>query len=128
MLDAITDRFSDPSDDLEAPRLNCDVDTIGHIIGNQRRRLVIQYLESHGRTTLSDVAEYIARQETGSGNYEKSDRKTAYVTLYQSHLDTLQDAGAVEWDKDRKSIQQGPNHAGFAAILNALDSATGGNP
>lgn len=129
MLDAITNRFGSPdTDGLDAPRLDCDVDTIGHIIGNQRRRLVIQYLQSRATTTLSDVAEFIARQETGSGDYTSDDRKTAYVVLYQHHLDHLQDAQAIEWDKDRKTIQRGPNYDGFAAILDALDTATGGEP
>jgi hypothetical protein len=78
------------------------------ILRNDRRRLLLQYLDEHdGQTTLGDLAEYLAAIENDKPQSQLSsqERKRVYVGLYQCHLPRMDDAGAVDFDSDRGSIE-----------------------
>ncbi|WP_456071302.1 DUF7344 domain-containing protein [Haladaptatus caseinilyticus] len=84
-------------------------DTIFHILQVQRRRLTLQYL--HGRTdavSLRNLAEQVAAWENEMSVMEltSKERQRAYISLYQTHLPTLDTEGIIEYDKDRGTIRR----------------------
>jgi DNA-binding transcriptional ArsR family regulator len=82
-------------------------ETVFTVVKNRRRRDVLRYLREHdGETTLSDVAEHIAADENDISRQALSSdqRKRVYIALYQCHLPKMDDAGVVDFDKDRGDI------------------------
>lgn len=75
---------------------------------NSRRRGVLQYVEDEeGTVSLSDVAEHIAAEENNI-NIEmlsSDQRKRVYVGLYQCHLPKMDDAGVIDFNKARGTIE-----------------------
>jgi hypothetical protein len=83
-------------------------DTLFDLLKNQRRRDALTYLVANdGRTTLSDMAEHIAAKENDLPveSINSKQRKRVYIGLYQCHLPKLSDAGVVDFDKDRGTIE-----------------------
>ncbi|RLM54050.1 hypothetical protein DVK02_11530 [Halobellus sp. Atlit-31R] len=62
-----------------------------------------------GSTTLSDLAEHIGGIENDKSPQALSaqERKRVYVGLYQCHLPKMDDAGAIEFDKNRGTVERG---------------------
>ncbi|MGQ4556054.1 DUF7344 domain-containing protein [Halobellus sp. GM3] len=94
--------------DESAPKPSLDV--IFDVLRNRRRRLVLQAIEDRdGSTTLSELAEHIGGIENGKSPtaLNAQERKRVYVGLYQCHLPKMHDAGAIEFDKDRGTVERG---------------------
>lgn len=99
-------RSAGPTDGAEALHL----DEVYHLLANERRRRVIEYLRTESAsTTLSDLAEHVASLETGKPvrALSSQERKGVYVCLYQSHLPKLDEADVVDFDEHRKSVDIG---------------------
>ncbi|WP_049984812.1 DUF7344 domain-containing protein [Halobellus rufus] len=78
---------------------------IHDLLRNDRRRQTIKCLQSQGREVmLRDLAEEIAERETGESPAPRNIRDSVYISLHQSHLPKLDDAGVVDYDRDRKTI------------------------
>ncbi|WP_251343082.1 DUF7344 domain-containing protein [Haloplanus halophilus] len=82
-------------------------DTIFSMLSNQRRRYVLYYLHRNpGTVELRDLAERIAAWENDVSvadlNYKQ--RKRVYTSLHQTHLPKLDEAGIVDYDRDRGTI------------------------
>jgi hypothetical protein len=78
---------------------------IHDILRNDRRRNVIKYLQETGReVSLRDLAVRIAEIETGESPPPSNIRDSVYISLHQTHLPKLDDAGIVDYDSDRKTI------------------------
>ena len=99
-------------------------ETIHSLCSNRRRRLIISYLvrDADGHCTISDATEYVAGVEAlddGDGPEHRpgGQRKAVYIALYQSHLPKLDEAGVIEWDKDRGTIDA----TDFATPLAQID-------
>lgn len=79
--------------------------TIHSILQNERRRYVLEYLRNQEQqTSLRDVVEWIAKIESDESPPPKNVRNSVYVSLHQTHLPTLDEAGIVDYDTDRKTI------------------------
>ncbi len=134
--DATGDTTSSPQDTESSQPLSKD--TIFHILQVQRRRLTLQYLQ--GRTdavSLRDLAEQVAAWENNMSVVEltSKERQRAYISLYQTHLPTLDTEGIVEYNKDRGTIRRTsradqfdpylfdtvPHHASESSTDSALD-------
>lgn len=103
----LTDAEPRPTDADQLP-----LDVIFDVLANERRRMVLHRLQvGDGSTTLSDLAEYIAAVENDKPEraLTSSERKRVYICLYQSHLPKLDDAGVIDFDGDRKTVEVGPN-------------------
>jgi hypothetical protein len=77
------------------------------ILSNARRRYVLYYLRQvDGQVTLSELAENLAAWENDTPPEEltKQQRKRVYVSLYQTHIQKLADAGVVEYDEDSGTV------------------------
>lgn len=93
------------------PVSGLSLDVVFNILQNRRSRLVLQAIEERdGTTTLSDLAEHIGGIENDkpSTALNAQERKRVYVGLYQCHLPKMDDAGAIEFDKNRGTVERGP--------------------
>jgi hypothetical protein len=107
-----------PQEQVEPSPLSKD--TIFHLLQVERRRLTLQYL--HGRTdavSLRDLAEQVAAWENEMSVVELSskERQRAYISLYQTHLPTLDKEGIIEYDQDRGTIKRTPRADQFNPYL-----------
>jgi DNA-binding transcriptional ArsR family regulator len=76
-------------------------DLVFEILSNTRRRMVLYYLRQHdGVATVKELAEQIAALENDVDVDElrRQQRKRVYVSLYQTHVPKLEDAGIIEYD------------------------------
>jgi len=86
-------------------------DDLFHLLQNERRRAVIRYLEGREQSVkMRDVAEQVAAWEhdTTVQALTSDQRQRVYIALYQSHLDTLDDAGVIDYNKSRGIVDPQP--------------------
>lgn len=79
--------------------------TLFTVLKNDRRRHVLRFLlEEQRRVSLAELAVHIAGKENDiePSAVTSAQRKRVYVSLYQSHLPTLHDSGAVDYNEPRK--------------------------
>ena len=115
-LDVITTDVESESDN--GPSL----DLVFGILKNSRRRKVIECLRQREEAiSMSDLAEHIAAAEndTTPRMLTSKERKRVYVALYQCHLPKMDDAGVVDFDDDRGTIERGEEAVEFEAYLRA---------
>ncbi|MFC4989373.1 MULTISPECIES: DUF7344 domain-containing protein [Saliphagus] len=108
--DELPEEIRDTVDAPSQDQLSKDV--IFDLLKNRRRRQVLAYLQEADETiTLSELAEEIAAWENDIEVRElKSDqRKRVYVALYQTHLPKMDDAGVIDYNKDRGLITLSEN-------------------
>ncbi len=82
-------------------------DVVFDILSSPRRRYVLYYLRTTGETVkLTDLAEQVAAWEndTAPEQITEQQRKRVYVSLYQTHVPRLAEAGVIEYDKDSGDI------------------------
>ncbi|MFC4356800.1 hypothetical protein ACFO0N_02425 [Halobium salinum] len=95
------------------------------LLGNDRRRAVLRQVADDGGSTLSEVATHVAATETAetadddaaAGGVDKSLYKSVYVSLQQTHLPKLDDAGVVDYDTETNEIRPGPRLDDVRAYL-----------
>lgn len=76
------------------------------LLSNARRRFVLHYLSQHdGPVELRELADEVARWETGSESLTRKQRKRVYVSLYQTHIPRLADSGVIEYDADTGLVE-----------------------
>lgn len=78
------------------------------ILSNARRRYVLYYLrEADEPVELGELARELAAWENDTTVEEltKQQRKRVYVSLYQTHIPKLEDAGVVEYDQDSGTVR-----------------------
>lgn len=82
-------------------------DAIFGILENERRRHVLEFLRTTPSTTLSDLAEHVASVENDKPvrDLTSNERKRVYVSLYQSHLQKMADAGVIAYDRSRGAVE-----------------------
>lgn len=118
--------------DDDAPHeeaVDLSLDTVFEILKNRRRRDILQYLWNHdGSADIGELAEHIAALENDIevAALSSSQRKRVYIGLYQCHLPKMDDAGIVEFDKHRGTIELCDAAAELAPYLtgNAEETAT----
>ena len=82
-------------------------DDVFEILKSSRRRYVLYYLRRDGPTVdLSTLATHVAAWEHNISSEELTtqQRKRVYISLYQTHLPTLDEAGLVNFDVDTGTI------------------------
>ena len=104
-LDTSAGEFGDIEVD-ESGQLPDDV--IFGLLKNQRRRDTLRFLDRNGgESTLSELAEHIAAMENDIEVRQLSSdqRKRVYIGLYQCHLPKMDNAGVIEFDKNRGDVE-----------------------
>lgn len=84
----------------------CSVGEVFHILGEQRRRWTIEYLYQMDceKTDVADLADTLVVREV-DGVIGAKDRKAVYVSLYQSHLPRMHQAGLIEFGPNSLSVE-----------------------
>jgi hypothetical protein len=78
-------------------------DRIYDILSSSRRRYILLQLKQREQPVeLTELAEELAAWEndTTVAELSKEDRKRVYVSLYQTHVPKLDEAGLIEYDSD----------------------------
>lgn len=86
-----------------------DADTFHNLLSNSRRRAIVKYLNEYGSLDKGELATLVAADEVDKEPNEVSsdERKRVVISLTQQHLDTLEDEGVIE--RERDIVKQGPN-------------------
>lgn len=83
-------------------------DTVFELLSNTRRRMVLYYLRRYGGSVgVQELVGEIAALQNGVAvaDLTKQQRKRVYVSLYQTHLPKLEDAGVIEYDADEGEVR-----------------------
>jgi len=83
-------------------------DVVFDILSSARRRYVLYLLRTESTPIeLTDLAEQVAAWENDTTVEEltKQQRKRVYVSLYQTHVPKLEDAGLVDYDQETGDVQ-----------------------
>lgn len=109
------------------PTVRASAEDVMHVLKNRRRRLVIELVAAEaGPIRIGDLAERIAAREndTTVRKLDSSQRKNVYVGLYQLHLDTLADAGAIAPWTNTEPVRPGPEIGAFDALREIVEGRT----
>ena len=94
------------------PATDISEDELYTVLANQRRRFAVHLLkrESDSAVEIGEMAEQIAawENEVDVAEITGSDRKRVYTALQQSHLPKMDDAGVVEFNKNRGVVRPTP--------------------
>ncbi|MFB6156324.1 MAG: hypothetical protein ABEJ34_00585 [Haloferacaceae archaeon] len=93
------------ADESEEPAI--ERDELFKLLGNERRRHAVEFLQSRAEpVSLDTLATHVAARETDqpAEAVTASERKRVYTSLQQTHLPRMDEAGAVEFDKERGVI------------------------
>lgn len=101
-----------PADGADPDEGTLDRDELFHLLQSERRRRAIRYLLAAEEEPIDmrDVAEAVAAEEydTTVARLGSEKRQRVYITLYQSHLPQLADAGVIAYDRERGEITTTP--------------------
>jgi len=82
-------------------------DVIFDLLSNPRRRFVISCLKRIDQPiTITDLAAEVAawEEDVPVESIEREQRKRVYVSLYQTHVPKLADAGTIDYDDDTGTV------------------------
>lgn len=82
-------------------------DELFQILSNSRRRYIIYYLSEGGNElSLKSLATKIAAVESdvSESDITSDERQRVYISLYQTHLPKLEEAGIVTYDEDERTV------------------------
>lgn len=82
-------------------------DELFKLLGNERRRHAVEFLRrQEGPVSLDTLATNVAARETDQPveAVTTRERKRVYTSLQQTHLPRMDEAGAVEFDKEQGTI------------------------
>ncbi|WP_436347796.1 DUF7344 domain-containing protein [Natronorubrum sp. FCH18a] len=104
-------------------------DEIFHLLQNERRRMVLQYLRgTEGPVRMRDIAEQVAAWEhdTTVEQLTSTQRQRVYIPLYQSHLSKLDEAGIIDYQKNRGIVERKPlaNQVDQYLQIEPMDAST----
>lgn len=115
ITDVISGSSTDADDATDAASEGSSQDTalskdeMFHILQNERRRRVLQYLaDREGPVNMPDIAEQIAAVEhdTTVQQLTSNQRRRVYIALYQSHLPKLADFGLITYNQSRGIVER----------------------
>lgn len=111
--------------DNDATDAGIERDTLFHVLRNERRRRTLRYLLAGDEepVTMRALAEAVAAAEhdTTVDALRSEERHRVYITLYQSHLPQMADAGIIEYDQDGGLIATTPRIEAFEAHIDYDD-------
>jgi hypothetical protein len=81
------------------------IDEVTTLIDNRRRRLVLMIVDGRSEASIGDLSVEIAAIENdiSPDRVDAEQRKRVYTSLYQNHLEKLDEAGVIEYD-DRAKV------------------------
>jgi len=105
----------------EAEKMSVE-DVFEGAFATERKRRVVDALRREESTTIADIAMQIAAWENDIPvqAVDRTKRQRVYVPLYQNQLKALEDAGVVEWNKDRGTVEQGPAFENAVEVIESI--------
>ncbi|MFC6905579.1 DUF7344 domain-containing protein [Halalkalicoccus tibetensis] len=97
--------------EVASPEHSLSKDDTFHILQNERRRRVLQYLsDTKGPVDMRDIAEQVAAWEhdTTVQQLTSDQRQRVYIALYQSHLPKLADFDLITYNRSRGVVERTP--------------------
>lgn len=86
-------------------------DEIFHLLQTSRRRDALRYLKEHDdQVRMRDLTDQVAAWEndTTVEGLSSTQRQRVYIPLYQTHLPKLDEAGVIEYDQSRGTVERLP--------------------
>ena len=75
------------------------------VLATARRREALRFLEEQGgETSLNELTAHLGEQE-GRDRNNRDELKAVYVSLIQNHIPLLEEAGIVEYNKERRLVR-----------------------
>ncbi|MDG5778873.1 hypothetical protein VB773_03860 [Haloarculaceae archaeon H-GB2-1] len=113
-------------DESTDDQLELTEDVIFSLLASQRRRDLLRYVAHAGaEVPISMITEHVTGNETDGGvPSTKSQLKAVYVSLYQTHIPQLVEAGVVEYDPDTKVVRLTQRAEPLLAYLSFDPTAT----
>lgn len=102
------------------------VDTVFEVLSNSRRRLVLSMVRRReDPVPVSTLSAAVGAYEAGISpdEVDASERKRIYVSLYQSHIPKLEDAGLVEYDDEARTVRGTPAASELDDFLGPIEPA-----
>jgi len=99
-------------------------DDVFELLSSPRRRYVLYHLrETKDPIELTTLAEQVAawENETSVEEITEQERKRVYVSLYQTHIPRLDEAGVVSYDKDTGMVMLQPDADAIDTYLKSSD-------
>lgn len=102
---SIGDSVTTDDNTREADRTDLSEDTVFTLLSARRKREMLRILaQSDGEMTVADMTAEISHREHG-GSSSAAKRKRIYVSLHQTHIPKLEEAGVVERNVSNRSIR-----------------------
>lgn len=103
--------------------------TFHDILASPRRAVIARVLEAQDAVEIGDLAEIIGALEndTSIEDLGSSQRKRVYISLYQTHLPRMDDAGVVDYDQRSGSVARGPEFPELLRVAHWRDDEDGGD-
>lgn len=82
-------------------------DLVFDLLSSQRRRMILYYLhQGDGTATVNEISKEIAAMENDVPVDEltRQQQKRVYVSLYQTHLPKLAQAGVIDYDRENGTV------------------------
>lgn len=95
-------------------------DVVFDLLSSPRRRFVLYYLNQvDDSVTIGELADQVAAWENEVDVEELSSqqRKRVYVSLYQTHVPKMDDAGIIEYDSDSGDVALADQAVDISAYL-----------
>jgi len=86
-------------------------DQLFHLLQNGRRRAVLRVLRERGTLIeMRALADRVAalKNDTSVEELSQEERQRVSISLYQSHLPKLDDAGVVDYDREAETVERTP--------------------
>lgn len=103
-----------------------ETDTLFEMLGNERRRYVIERLrELESQTSLSDLARYVAARENETTMDAVTDRETkrVYTSLQQTHLPRMDEARIIDFDKSNGNVSPSQRLTEYTLRLDVVSTS-----
>lgn len=95
-------------------------DVVFDLLSSPRRRFVLYYLNQiDEEVTIGELADEVAawENEVDVEDLSSQQRKRVYVSLYQTHVPKMDDAGIVEYDSDSGVVSLSDQAVDISAYL-----------
>jgi len=82
-------------------------DLVFDLLSSQRRRMILYYLhQQEGTATVNEISKEIASMENDVPveDLTRQQQKRVYVSLYQTHLPKLAQAGVIDYDRENGTV------------------------
>ncbi len=95
-------------------------DVVFDLLSSPRRRFVLYYLNQvEDDVSIGELADEVAawENEIGVDELSSQQRKRVYVSLYQTHVPKMEDAGIIDYDSDAGTVSLADQANDISAYL-----------